>query len=158
MCACVYVCADEAFNCKSSAPADLVILVDGSWSIGRINFRLVRTFLENLVRAFQVDQERTRVGLAQYSGDPRIEWHLNTHSSKEAVMEAAKNLPYKGGNTLTGTNTYTRTHPATHTHTHTTLFLLLTTPHRLFLLLPGPSSRSGPHLHPGEQLQCAGWL
>ncbi|XP_075900293.1 collagen alpha-1(XIV) chain-like isoform X2 [Nelusetta ayraudi] len=93
---------DEAFICRSSAPADLVLLVDGSWSIGRINFRLVRTFLENLVRAFQVDQDRTRVGLAQYSGDPRIEWHLNTHSSKEAVMEAAKNLPYKGGNTLTG--------------------------------------------------------
>lgn len=42
-------------------------------------------------------------GLAQYSGDPRIEWHLNTHASKEAVMDAAKNLPYKGGNTLTGT-------------------------------------------------------
>lgn len=41
-------------------------------------------------------------GLAQYSGDPRIEWHLNTHSSKEAVIDAVKNLPYKGGNTLTG--------------------------------------------------------
>lgn len=42
------------------------------------------------------------VGLAQYSGDPRIEWHLNTHTTKEAVMDAAKTLPYKGGNTLTG--------------------------------------------------------
>lgn len=45
-----------------------------------------------------------RAGLAQFSGDPRIEWHLNTHTSKEAVMDAAKNLPYKGGNTLTGTD------------------------------------------------------
>lgn len=42
-------------------------------------------------------------GLAQYSGDPRIEWHLNAHSTKEAVIDAVKNLPYKGGNTLTGT-------------------------------------------------------
>lgn len=42
-------------------------------------------------------------GLAQYSGDPRIEWHLNAHTTKEAVIEAVKNLPYKGGNTLTGT-------------------------------------------------------
>lgn len=41
-------------------------------------------------------------GLAQYSGDPRIEWHLNTHTTKEAVIDAVKNLPYKGGNTLTG--------------------------------------------------------
>ncbi|KAK7939882.1 hypothetical protein WMY93_003208 [Mugilogobius chulae] len=88
--------------CKTPAIADIVILVDGSWSIGRINFRLVRTFLENLVKAFSVDIDKTRIGLAQYSGDPRIEWHLNTHSSKEAVIEAVKNLPYKGGNTLTG--------------------------------------------------------
>lgn len=42
-------------------------------------------------------------GLAQYSGDPRIEWHLNTFTTKEAVIDAVKNLPYKGGNTLTGT-------------------------------------------------------
>ncbi|XP_072317831.1 collagen alpha-1(XIV) chain-like, partial [Eucyclogobius newberryi] len=92
----------EDFMCKTPAIADIVILVDGSWSIGRINFRLVRTFLENLVKAFSLDMDRTRIGLAQYSGDPRIEWHLNAHSSKAAVIEAVKNLPYKGGNTLTG--------------------------------------------------------
>ncbi|KAM6973005.1 collagen alpha-1(XIV) chain [Aplochiton taeniatus] len=92
----------ELFTCKTPAIADIVILVDGSWSIGRINFRLVRAFLENLVRAFGVDSEMTRIGLAQYSGDPRVEWHLNTHATKEAVIDAVKNLPYKGGNTLTG--------------------------------------------------------
>jgi len=42
------------------------------------------------------------VGLAQYSGDPRIEWHLNAFYTKDAVIDAVKNLPYKGGNTLTG--------------------------------------------------------
>lgn len=42
------------------------------------------------------------VGLAQYSGDPRIEWHLNAYSTKDAVIDAVRNLPYKGGNTLTG--------------------------------------------------------
>nr|XP_046274514.1 collagen alpha-1(XIV) chain isoform X1 [Scatophagus argus] len=94
--------AEGGFTCKTSAISDIVILVDGSWSIGRINFRLVRTFLENLVRAFNVGFDKTRIGLAQYSGDPRIEWHLNTHTTKEAVIDAVKNLPYKGGNTLTG--------------------------------------------------------
>ncbi|XP_029023585.1 collagen alpha-1(XIV) chain-like isoform X2 [Betta splendens] len=94
--------AEDGFMCKTPAIADIVILVDGSWSIGRINFRLVRTFLENLVRAFSVEFDKTRVGLAQYSGDPRIEWHLNAHTTKQAVIDAVKNLPYKGGNTLTG--------------------------------------------------------
>ncbi|XP_049331194.1 collagen alpha-1(XIV) chain isoform X2 [Astyanax mexicanus] len=92
----------DVFVCKTPAIADIVILVDGSWSIGRINFRLVRMFLESLVNAFSVSSDQTRIGLAQYSGDPRIEWHLNTHSTKEAVINAVKNLPYKGGNTLTG--------------------------------------------------------
>ncbi|XP_041104554.1 collagen alpha-1(XIV) chain-like isoform X4 [Polyodon spathula] len=92
----------EQFICKTPAIADIVLLVDGSWSIGRINFRLVRSFLENLVSAFSVGSDKTRIGLAQYSGDPRIEWHLNAFSSKESVIDAVKNLPYKGGNTLTG--------------------------------------------------------
>ncbi|XP_070604343.1 collagen alpha-1(XIV) chain isoform X1 [Erythrolamprus reginae] len=93
---------ENQFKCKTPAFADIVILIDGSWSIGRFNFRLVRLFLENLVIAFNVDSEKTRIGLAQYSGDPRIEWHLNSYNTKEAVLEAVRNLPYKGGNTLTG--------------------------------------------------------
>ncbi|KAM8966281.1 collagen alpha-1(XIV) chain isoform 2-T2 [Pelodytes ibericus] len=93
---------DAQFSCKTPAIADIVILVDGSWSIGRINFRLVRLFLENLVGAFNVGTDKTRIGLAQYSGDPRIEWHLNAYNTKEAVIDAVRNLPYKGGNTLTG--------------------------------------------------------
>ncbi|KAJ8291054.1 hypothetical protein GJAV_G00020860 [Gymnothorax javanicus] len=96
------ISAVDHFVCTTPAIADIVILVDGSWSIGRINFRLVRMFLENLVNAFSVGINKTRVGLAQYSGDPRIEWHLNAFSTKESVIDAVKNLPYKGGNTLTG--------------------------------------------------------
>uniref|UniRef100_UPI0037E884CC collagen alpha-1(XIV) chain isoform X2 n=2 Tax=Semicossyphus pulcher TaxID=241346 RepID=UPI0037E884CC len=92
----------DQFVCRTEAIADIVILVDGSWSIGRLNFRLVRMFLENLVNAFDVGIDKTRIGLAQYSGDPRIEWHLNAFSTKETVIDAVKNLPYKGGNTLTG--------------------------------------------------------
>uniref|UniRef100_A0A3Q0RV02 Collagen type XIV alpha 1 chain n=1 Tax=Amphilophus citrinellus TaxID=61819 RepID=A0A3Q0RV02_AMPCI len=92
----------DQFVCHTEAIADIVILVDGSWSIGRLNFRLVRTFLENLVNAFDVGIDKTRIGLAQYSGDPRIEWHLNSFSTKDAVVDAVRNLPYKGGNTLTG--------------------------------------------------------
>jgi len=41
-------------------------------------------------------------GLAQYSGDPRTEWNLNAYRTKQALLDAVANLPYKGGNTLTG--------------------------------------------------------
>lgn len=53
----------DQFVCTTSAVADIVILVDGSWSIGRLNFRLVRTFLENLVNAFDVGIDKTRIGM-----------------------------------------------------------------------------------------------
>lgn len=42
-------------------------------------------------------------GLAQYSGDPKTEWHLDAHKTRDSLLEAVANLPYKGGNTLTGT-------------------------------------------------------
>ena len=42
-------------------------------------------------------------GLAQYSGDPKTEWHLNAHATRDSLLDAVANLPYKGGNTLTGT-------------------------------------------------------
>ncbi|XP_032815568.2 collagen alpha-1(XII) chain-like isoform X2 [Petromyzon marinus] len=91
----------ELYECASSAVADIVILVDGSWSIGRLNFRLVRQFIEQLVNSFDIG-DKIRVGLAQYSGDPRTEWNLNSFSTKDTTLEAVRNLPYKGGNTLTG--------------------------------------------------------
>ncbi|XP_050993234.1 collagen alpha-1(XII) chain-like [Labeo rohita] len=91
---------EDVFTCET--PADIVILVDGSWSFGRVNFQTVRNFLESFVGSFTVGSNQTLVGLVQYSGDPRIEWHLNTHSTKEALINAVKNLPYKGGNTNTG--------------------------------------------------------
>ncbi|NXQ33235.1 COKA1 protein, partial [Alaudala cheleensis] len=41
-------------------------------------------------------------GLSQYSSDPRTEWDLSSYSTREQVLEALRNLRYKGGNTFTG--------------------------------------------------------
>ena len=66
--ACVCVCvvcvssAVDLFMCKTPAIADLVILVDGSWSIGRSNFRRVRDFLEGLVTPFHIGPDRVQIG------------------------------------------------------------------------------------------------
>ncbi|XP_041832449.1 collagen alpha-1(XII) chain isoform X2 [Melanotaenia boesemani] len=89
-------------QCKTSAKADIVLLVDGSWSIGRINFKTIRNFIGRMVSVFDIGVDRVQIGLAQYSGDPKTEWHLNAHPTKESLMNAVANLPYKGGNTMTG--------------------------------------------------------
>ncbi|KAJ7341667.1 hypothetical protein JRQ81_006106, partial [Phrynocephalus forsythii] len=89
-------------ECKTRAEADIVLLVDGSWSIGRPNFKTIRSFIGRIVEVFDIGPDKVQIALAQYSGDPRTEWHLNAHKTKQSLMEAVANLPYKGGNTLTG--------------------------------------------------------
>lgn len=42
--------------------ADIVLLVDGSWSIGRNNFKLIKEFLSNLISPFSIAQDKIRVG------------------------------------------------------------------------------------------------
>lgn len=92
-------------------------------------------------------------GLAQYSGDPKTEWHLNAHSTKVSLLEAIANLPYKGGNTMTGDWTFP-------------LFIRVQRSqgnwnvpfHRLLWLTSSfPSYRNGSELHPPEQLQSQRW-
>nr|XP_043893593.1 collagen alpha-1(XX) chain [Solea senegalensis] len=92
----------KPFECDSDAAAEIVLLVDGSWSIGRTNFRRVRDFLEGLVTPFHIGPNHVQIGLTQYSGDPRTEWHLNNFTTKDQLLEAVRNFRYKGGNTFTG--------------------------------------------------------
>uniref|UniRef100_A0A8C1UJU3 Collagen, type XII, alpha 1a n=1 Tax=Cyprinus carpio TaxID=7962 RepID=A0A8C1UJU3_CYPCA len=88
--------------CKTTAQADIVLLVDGSWSIGRLNFKTIRSFIARMVGVFEIGPDRVQIGLAQYSGDPKTEWHLNSHRTRKELLDAVASLPYKGGNTLTG--------------------------------------------------------
>uniref|UniRef100_A0A667Z5L8 Collagen, type XIV, alpha 1b n=1 Tax=Myripristis murdjan TaxID=586833 RepID=A0A667Z5L8_9TELE len=92
----------KPFECDSDAAADIMLLVDGSWSIGRTNFRRVRDFLEGLVTPFHIGPNHIQIGLTQYSGDPRTEWQLNNFTTKDQLLEAVRNFRYKGGNTFTG--------------------------------------------------------
>ncbi|KAF5892201.1 collagen alpha-1(XII) chain-like isoform X3, partial [Clarias magur] len=89
-------------QCKTAAKADIVLLVDGSWSIGRLNFKTIRTFISRMVGVFDIGPDKVQIGLAQYSGDPRTEWNLNAHRTRTSLLNAVSNLPYKGGNTMTG--------------------------------------------------------
>ena len=85
------------------AIADVVFLVDGSWSVGRPNFKYIRNFISAVAGAFQIGEERTRVGVVQYSGDARTEFRLNEHLTRPVLLRAIGSLPYKGGNSMTGT-------------------------------------------------------
>lgn len=89
-------------ECSVGAVADLVFLVDGSWSVGRENFKFIRSFIGAMAGAFDIGEEKTRVAVVQYSTDTRTEFNLNQYFRRAELLRAIKNLPYKGGNTMTG--------------------------------------------------------
>lgn len=49
-------------QCKTTAKADIVLLVDGSWSIGRINFKSIRNFIARMVSVFDISPDRVQIG------------------------------------------------------------------------------------------------
>nr|XP_010341499.2 LOW QUALITY PROTEIN: collagen alpha-1(XX) chain [Saimiri boliviensis boliviensis] len=90
------------FHCLPPMPADMVFLVDGSWSIGHSHFQQVKDFLASVIAPFEIGPDKVQVGLTQYSGDAQTEWDLNSLGTKEQVLAAVRHLRYKGGNTFTG--------------------------------------------------------
>uniref|UniRef100_A0A3B3CAB0 Collagen, type XIV, alpha 1a n=1 Tax=Oryzias melastigma TaxID=30732 RepID=A0A3B3CAB0_ORYME len=89
-------------KCSVSAIADLVFLVDGSWSVGRENFKHIRSFIGSLAGAFDIGEDKTRVAVVQYSTDTRTEFPLTRYTRRGDLLQAINSLPYKGGNTMTG--------------------------------------------------------
>ncbi|XP_077159547.1 collagen alpha-4(VI) chain-like isoform X2 [Paroedura picta] len=88
--------------CRKTSVADLVFLVDGSWSINQENFRTIQDFLYTLVNNFDIGEDKVQIGLIQYSDQPRNEFFLNTYQRKEDILYNIQNLHYKGGGTKTG--------------------------------------------------------
>lgn len=54
--------AMSGMECLTRAEADIVLLVDGSWSIGRANFRTVRSFISRIVEVFEIGPKRVQIG------------------------------------------------------------------------------------------------
>ncbi|KAF7708844.1 hypothetical protein HF521_017901 [Silurus meridionalis] len=88
--------------CTEEALADIVLLVDGSWSIGNENFQKIRDFLFNLLNSFDVSPDKVQIGLVQYSNSPHTEFYLNSFDTKQKILDYITKLSYRGGGTKTG--------------------------------------------------------
>ncbi|KAJ8334482.1 hypothetical protein SKAU_G00401210 [Synaphobranchus kaupii] len=99
---CFFTSGAQKTVCTQEAVADIVFLVDGSWSIGTENFQQVLAFLASLVDSFDVGPDQVRIGLVQYSTSPVTEFLLNAYTDKQQILQQIQNLPYRGGGTKTG--------------------------------------------------------
>ncbi|XP_070591338.1 collagen alpha-3(VI) chain-like [Erythrolamprus reginae] len=87
---------------KIGAAADIIFLVDSSWSIGKEHFQLVREFLYDVVKQLDVGENDFQFGLVQFSGNPHSEFQLNTYHTLQDVLFHISHMPYMGGGTKTG--------------------------------------------------------
>ncbi|KAM4835908.1 collagen alpha-3(VI) chain [Thomomys bottae] len=77
--------------------ADLIFLIDGSNNTGGVHFAVIRNFLVNLLERLPIGTQQMRVGVVQYSDEPRTMFSLASFSSKAQVLEAVKALGFVGG-------------------------------------------------------------
>uniref|UniRef100_A0A8C4Q898 Uncharacterized protein n=1 Tax=Eptatretus burgeri TaxID=7764 RepID=A0A8C4Q898_EPTBU len=85
------------------AKADLVFMLDGSWSMGEENFKTVLQFVHSLVESFEIiGPSGVQVAVAQFSDVPRTEFLLKQYTERENLLDAIDNIDYMGGNTKTG--------------------------------------------------------
>lgn len=81
---------------------DIVFLVDSSISIGEENFRIVRTFLRNVIQNLDIGPDKVQVGLALYGDRPQKEFLLKDHMDKTAMLDAVEQIAFLRGGTKTG--------------------------------------------------------
>ncbi|EDL92063.1 procollagen, type VI, alpha 3 (predicted), isoform CRA_d [Rattus norvegicus] len=77
--------------------ADIIFLIDGSQNTGKANFDVIRDFLVNVLERLSVGNQQVRVGVVQYSDEPRTMFSLDSYPSKAAVLDAVKRLSFAGG-------------------------------------------------------------
>ncbi|KAM8920679.1 cochlin [Pelodytes ibericus] len=98
------LCSHEHLLCSKTCynSVNIGFLIDGSSSVGDLNFRLMLEFMMGIIRAFEVSDVGAKVGAVQFTYDQRIEFGLNDFASKEEVMAALRNIRYMSGGTATG--------------------------------------------------------
>ncbi|XP_063295832.1 cochlin [Pelobates fuscus] len=98
------LCSHENLLCSKTCynSVNIAFLIDGSSSVGDLNFRIMLEFIMSIIRAFEVSDVGAKVGALQFTYDQRIEFGLNDFATKEEVMQALRNIRYMSGGTATG--------------------------------------------------------
>uniref|UniRef100_A0A5G2QTT2 Matrilin-3 n=1 Tax=Sus scrofa TaxID=9823 RepID=A0A5G2QTT2_PIG len=87
--------------CKSR-PLDLVFIIDSSRSVRPLEFTKVKTFVSRIIDNLDIGAEDTRVAVVNYASTVKIEFHLQTHSDKQALKRAVARIAPLSTGTMSG--------------------------------------------------------
>lgn len=75
---------------------DVIFLIDGSEGVGR-DFPIIQEFVRGVVENMNVGENNIRVSVVQYGDTPHVDMYLNSHKTKEGVLNAISELRQHGG-------------------------------------------------------------
>ncbi|KAM3723953.1 Cuticlin-6 [Dirofilaria immitis] len=90
-------------DCVTNKSVDLILLLDGSGSIGNETFQMLLGFAVHMLRRINITDEGSRMGIIQYAEKPQIEITLNQYSHSNQMEWAIHRIKYLSGATNTGT-------------------------------------------------------
>ena len=103
-------CFPRSLACRGKA--DICFVVDGSSSIrlsnvaGVDNWKLLLDFIINLVNLLPIGEQESHLGVVSFSNNANIEFGLDEHFTKAALINAIRNIPYQDGWTNTSAGIY----------------------------------------------------
>ncbi|GMT21126.1 hypothetical protein PFISCL1PPCAC_12423, partial [Pristionchus fissidentatus] len=89
-------------GCFYDKPVDIVLLLDGSGSVGDDSFANNINFALLFARRLNISDEGAWLGVAQFSDEVRTEIELGQFSEPRQLEAAIERMSYVGGATLTG--------------------------------------------------------
>ncbi|XP_047455499.1 collagen alpha-6(VI) chain-like [Mugil cephalus] len=93
------LCNTTKSDCSQT---DLVFLLDYSSSINPTDHEIMKSFTADVVNSFKVGEKFVRVGVAQFSDQPKHEFYLNRYYQNVDATSHIGALNYTGGNTYLG--------------------------------------------------------
>ncbi|XP_037701037.1 collagen alpha-4(VI) chain-like [Choloepus didactylus] len=89
-------------GCVHIEKADIYFLIDGSGSINPEGFLEMKTFMNEVIKMFQVGPNRVQFGVVQYSQEIESQFILSQYPSVAELKEAIDGIWQLGGGTMTG--------------------------------------------------------
>ncbi|XP_078680705.1 uncharacterized protein LOC144915827 isoform X2 [Branchiostoma floridae x Branchiostoma belcheri] len=82
---------------ECSTPVDLAFVMDGSASVGPLEFEKSKKFVRDVVDGFEVGPEQTRVGVVQFAWMVQAEFHLGDYLDGTDLRNAIARIRYMDG-------------------------------------------------------------